>query len=348
VTLNSPQGVDAGELSDVITAYRIERAGQLTGALADLTGMDDLGGTSRAGGVRFEIEYALLHHCVLAVRQSLADGLRDQALRLATEWVHGHRPDSTTRHAVGEFMTSWFDQLDGDHDDAPETSRLVRPEDIATMDNRTASWLADTLTAIAECGYQDVVRSGVGVLVLMREQGLDQANRSWTSRLTPCTVYTDFGRVAAIFGAEIVHEATHSWLNDCLASLDIELPDGDVYFSPWKQRKRSAFGFLHATLAFSRVVNYLKAVLDRDLVDGDHHLRQYCLARLGAEGQRLTSTGDEVAAALDLLTDARLRAVFDAELDRTGLFGLRFRRNAASAAATTQGTAPAPPGEGAR
>jgi hypothetical protein len=332
-------------LTESIAAFRAARAESLRTALGNLAGPTLPSGTalpsgasgtalpsgaSGAAGHRPEIEYALIHHCVLGVKKHLDHGDRTSALAVARAWLEGTAP-ATMQLPPGELMVCLFDKLrdgdgaNGDGDGARgETVRLVSPQDGTVLDPARRALVADALTAICSCGYRDVLVTGAGVLVMMQPRGLDQANRSWTSKLVPCTLYTDYGTVGALFGAEVLHEATHSWLNDCFSALGVELPPEARYFSPWKQQPRPAFGFLHATLAFSRVFNYLRAALYKGLLGDGRGLRDYCQARIAAEGQRLASTGDDIARALELIPDDRLRNVFGTELARTRLFGSRF------------------------
>lgn len=109
-----------------------------------------------------------------------------------------------------------------------------------------------------EAGFGNLLLNGCAVVVLLRPRRLEEVTSSWTTSALPCTVFCDYHMDPALLGADVVHETTHNLLNDILRAREVEFPDEERYFSPWKSRLRPAFGFLHSVVAFSIVVQYLR------------------------------------------------------------------------------------------
>jgi HEXXH motif-containing protein len=172
-------------------------------------------------------------------------------------------------------------------------------------------WVGPAAAATSRCGYGWLTGRALAIVVALHARRLNEATSSWTVSTLPCTVYTDHYPVPALMGKDLVHEAAHSWLNDCLAATRDELAGPAEFWSPWKQRNRTPFGMVHSGFAFSCVVNFLTRLA---AVTTDPVLAGYCEQRVPAERGRLTEARRGIEGALGRTRDGRVRAMVAAEL----------------------------------
>jgi hypothetical protein len=303
-------------LEDAVEARRRDRAAQIAGALERLAGRP----LRLRSDLRPEVAYALLHHTVVDLKAAAEAGDRERPGRIIAFWESGEPLDCVVPSPLGGVAVAGHGDARAIDRGTPDARLwaldLAEPRPLPA-DRRAL--VAEALAAIAGCGCEDVVRRGMGALLLLEPRTFDEANRSWSTPLLPCTVHADYYLVPAFLGAELVHESAHNWLNDCLGALDLTLPPDELYYSPWKGRRRSAFGVLHAALAFASVHAYLSALLERGLLDDEGSVR-FCRARIALEGGRLAEAGPEFDAALRQVPDRELLGVLVTALERTGVY----------------------------
>lgn len=304
-------------LEDAVEARRRARADQIAGALGRLAGRP----LRPRSDLRPEVAYALLHHTIVDLKAAAEAGDRERPARVLAFWESDEPLSSVVPSPLGGVAVAGHRDARTIDTGTPDAQLwaldLADPRPLP--DDRRAL-VADALAAIAACGCDGVVRRGMGALLLLEPRTFEEANRSWSTPLLPCTVHADYYLVPAFLGAELVHESAHNWLNDCLGALDVTLPPDELYFSPWKGRRRSAFGILHAALAFASVHAYLSALLASGLLDGDASSVRFCRARIALEAGKLEEAGPEFDAALRQVPDRELLGVFVNALERTGLY----------------------------
>ncbi|MFD5030020.1 HEXXH motif-containing putative peptide modification protein [Streptomyces sp. NPDC058405] len=113
----------------------------------------------------------------------------------------------------------------------------------------------------------------------------------------------DYTDEPAVFARDLIHEASHNWLNDALTATNCELSEEAVFYSPWRQTKRPAFGFLHACWAFPLTMIYTARVLPQTSGAVHHFLTAY----LDQQRVLLAATTDDHPQALALIADPELR-----------------------------------------
>ncbi|WP_131770256.1 aKG-HExxH-type peptide beta-hydroxylase [Candidatus Protofrankia californiensis] len=134
----------------------------------------------------------------------------------------------------------------------PRTS--VAPDDLAAL-------ASSAFTHTADAGLGSLISAHAAVVCLTGHRRPYQVLRNFSITRLPATVFTDHIGDSRVLGRELVHEAAHNWLNDALTALQITIPDEQVFFSPWRDTERPAFGFLHACFAFPLSMVYAARIL---------------------------------------------------------------------------------------
>ncbi|MFF0087090.1 HEXXH motif-containing putative peptide modification protein [Streptomyces canus] len=163
--------------------------------------------------------------------------------------------------------------------------------------------VAKAVSILALLGYGTVIDEGAAIVVLLKKRQLGQETSSWATAAFPATVYLDWYDHPEFLAKDLLHEASHAWLNDALEARQINLPEEALFYSPWKKRDRPAYGMIHSVFAFSRVTNCLTRLRDHTT---DPAVRTYCDIRVHEERLRLAEARSAALAALSVLPDAQL------------------------------------------
>jgi HEXXH motif-containing protein len=155
-----------------------------------------------------------------------------------------------------------------------------------------------------------------GVLVVLEDRRIHEKIESYSLLGFPGTIFTDWSGSAIRFGESILHEATHSWLNEIVVALDEHWPEEPTWYSPWRGIARPVFGILHAALSFSMCAQFWHRALEWPELS--EYERPYCDVRLSCEVNNLRS--------IKQAFEQTLRHVRSTELE------LRLRREYAAAA----------------
>ena len=98
----------------------------------------------------------------------------------------------------------------------------------------------------------------------------------YTDKHVSCTAANYYGSILVSFGNEyllaeaIVHEYSHNLLNMIIANGDMfegEVPNEEIYYSPWRNDPRHISGLLHAVFVFNNVGKLLDKILKTSLND---------------------------------------------------------------------------------
>jgi HEXXH motif-containing protein len=177
--------------------------------------------------------------------------------------------------------------------------------------------------AVVEAAYADGDRMGFGALMrthavvvcLLTRREVGDVLNSWSITRLPGTIFTDHVGESSVLGRDLVHEASHSWLNDVLVAFDIKLSEEVTFYSPWKDTQRPAFGFIHACWAFPLTMLYTDAILPNVSPPVAAYLNRY----LTKQREMLPRTEGDHERALELITvddlRDRLRRVYRAALE---------------------------------
>lgn len=185
-------------------------------------------------------------------------------------------------------------------------TRTISPQAIrdgASEEGRRATH--DAVDLLHRYGFGPLIDRGLGVVVLLHRREVGEATSSWATTVLPATIYTDWYPDPSLLAKDLVHETTHTWLNDALDARAVQLPTDEIYWSPWKQRNRPAYGMVHSIAAFSQVVQFLAAAVQDQ---PNSVVATYGAARLRQEGGRLLEAHEAATAALDRLPDEEIRA----------------------------------------
>jgi 8-oxo-dGTP pyrophosphatase MutT (NUDIX family) len=252
---------------------------------------------------------AILHHAfykaVLAAESADLELAHD-----ALDLLSSHH-DVDDPHAI---VQSAFCDLPKYHDyESPPY--LINPRALA---NSCSPKVKNVFTAavrlISDLNMDQTVTGAFGLVVLLKEkQDLDPSD-SYTLSGLPGTVYID--TVPSIFrmGEIVLHEASHNWLNDALASFGVQFPKDKQWWSPWRHRPRPTFGILQGCFVFSRLLQYFaKGLGCASLSLSD---TAYARKRLAVEHAILQQHQEMFKEVIDLLPQSDLHDLCAEELNR--------------------------------
>lgn len=128
----------------------------------------------------------------------------------------------------------------------PEESALLG-EAVQVLDS------VDVLTSIEQ---------SVGIVIVLGLVKPGAPVATWATGRLPYAVHLHLMPRAELIARDLIHEATHTHLNDWLGSRDVRLDSSTPRFwSPWKDSERPLFGFVHSIVAFSVVTTFLNGVM---------------------------------------------------------------------------------------
>jgi len=256
-----------------------------------------------------QLEYALLHHTLYECRRATRDGDRARARAALAVWEQDENawaPAVPT--AAGLFLMADRASCRRSDDDRflSPIYAFVHPSADVTP-HLPWDLLRQGLEHVLTAGLGDIPAESLAVVVLLNWRPPTGTTHSYSVAALPGTVFADWTDEAVRWGEILLHESSHSWLNECLRALDIRLPSQPTWFSEWKQAVRPAYGVLHAAFAFSLMVRYF-GHFARASPPGSRCAR-YCAARLGTEHRVLARMEADVREAAAFVSDDRLRSV---------------------------------------
>ncbi|MCT9007404.1 aKG-HExxH-type peptide beta-hydroxylase [Streptomyces rhizosphaerihabitans] len=249
------------DLTARLVARRSERARTILATLRRLapgTDLGDLDGTPDA------FDHAVLHHAFQQAQIAARTRDADRARRAVELWQNRAALRAEAVHtAVGPVMVVRAADCEAVDDDRLGSQMYLlgaSPERDAAERERIARTLNAAVDAALAVG-SEVLRSSTAVVIWTEAVPLGATCRSYTFDFLPGTVVLNWTDEPLRLGETLVHEATHSWLNESLESEGVAFEDGgDLFHSPWKNEDRPVFGIVHAALAFANVIQYLSRI----------------------------------------------------------------------------------------
>ncbi|WUI00399.1 HEXXH motif-containing putative peptide modification protein [Spirillospora sp. NBC_00431] len=265
-------------------------------------------------GVR---EYAVAHHAKAVLREG-AENRDASVMGRAIDMWRTVTADTAPRADADIITASSENAIPLKHVPADMPVWAIGEGHLKGADDGLTAWVRPAVTAARNAGYSWLVDNALAIVVSLHPRQLNEATSSWTVGPLPCTVYTDYYAFGELMGKDLVHEAAHSWLNDCLAVTGDTLDGPAEFWSPWRQRYRTPFGIVHSAFAFACVVNYLSWLREHS---DDARVAAYCAQRIADEQDRLTQTLPGITRSLEVVRDERVRQMVQAELE-TALAGV--------------------------
>ncbi|MEU1476119.1 HEXXH motif-containing putative peptide modification protein [Streptomyces sp. NPDC005760] len=184
-----------------------------------------------------------------------------------------------------------------------ETPYYVLGPDTTAAPTALRELVATACATGARSGFASLLADHAVVICLLQRKRLGDTLDSWTITRLPGTIFCDHVGDPVVLARDLIHEAGHNWLNDALTATACKISDEARFHSPWKKTMRPAFGFLHACWAFPLTMIYTARVLEETAGD----LHRFLATYLGQQRELLSTTADDHAGALSLVSDTGLR-----------------------------------------
>ncbi|MFI0960789.1 aKG-HExxH-type peptide beta-hydroxylase [Streptomyces sp. NPDC021080] len=294
------------DLTARLVTRRAERAHTILASLGRLVPGTDLGGLDDTLDA---FDNAVLHHAFQQAQIAARTRDADRARRAVRLWQNraALRAEAVPT-AVGPVMVVRAADCEAVDDDRLGSQMYLlgsSPEQDAAERERVARTLNEAVDAALAVG-SEVLRSSTAVVIWTEAVPLGATCRSYTFDFLPGTVVLNWTDEPLRLGETLVHEATHSWLNESLESEGVVFEDGGPLFhSPWKNEDRPVFGIVHAALAFANVIQYLARI--QPASDDDSRLAAVLRRRLAVETESLETGHASALACFDQVHSERLR-----------------------------------------
>lgn len=303
---SAPHSLGAPELGDRVAAHREQRAGRALRALDALSG-------SHVGRPRptSALDHALLQHVLERCSAAARSGDGAEARAALALWAGREelpRLAGSPTAEDGVLAVTAEHAVTHHHAGVDDPAHCVTAEAVVGAEHTGRQTFRLSLAegwALAErAGFGPLLTAACGVAVRTGEQAPGLLPRSYTLSFLPATVFMEQPQDARTTGEVLVHESSHSWLNECLAAENAVLPTEPWVHSPWRGVPRPPHGILHAVFAFSNVVLYL-AALQRGPGGADADRSE----RLAAERRILTTHRRDIDTVLALVPSPAVRAL---------------------------------------
>lgn len=159
--------------------------------------------------------------------------------------------------------------------------------------------LGRAVEVLERTGTLSCFTDSVGIVAVLGVVAPGAPVATWATGGLPYVVHLHLMPRPELVARDLIHEATHTYLNDWLGSRDVRLdPVTPRFWSPWKDTNRPLFGFVHSIMAFSVVTAFLSSVAGGKSSDLSW-LRPF----RDAERDRLRSCAESVASAVSMLPE---------------------------------------------
>jgi hypothetical protein len=251
-----------------------------------------------------KLGFVAAHHAVHAARHAAARQDADAA-RAALALLDGIPPTAHT--SIGDLVVV----DDAACVDGPGGERCLvdpsrAPSDVSVEDVRAA------IDAVVDVGLGECLRQELGVVVVLRRVAAPATTHAFSVATLPGTVFLEWPQLAARAGELLLHECGHSWLNETLALAHEDLHGDELWYSPWKRCRRSAFGIVHAVISFSLLVEYFARLAAQFR---DPFVVDFARQRYAAERERLTIVRPAAHECIDQIHHDGLRGLLRAMLE---------------------------------
>lgn len=261
-------------------------------------------------------EYALLHHTLYGVRRAAEDRDEAAATRALAVWDTALPEAAAILDTdVGPVVVMSAERCDR-HDDENFLSPVLiaSPAALRTAPPQPCPWFADAVRHVVAAGLGDSLEQALTCVVMLERRARAGTTNCYSVTALPTTVFADWTADALRFGEMLLHEASHSWLNEGLRAFGEDLPTDRTWFSLWKGEQRPCFGIIHAAYAFGQLTRYFRHFVGND-PGGDDGLRQYCVVRYESETANLRRMRPAIEEALGLVRSAEIRSLVSSTLD---------------------------------
>ena len=191
---------------------------------------------------------------------------------------------------------------------------LATEKSIKDACNLPISDWKNALSLLTSLNCMATVDGCLGIVVILGAKNLLEPTNSYTLSGVPGTVYCEQVDSRVRIAETLLHEATHTWLNYAFTALQPNGFSDQLYWSPWRQKKRPTYGILQATFVFSLLCQFFDRYIASSNVDPIG--KAYAESRLRVESQVLRDNAFMLKMALEEVEDVALRALLSEDLNR--------------------------------
>jgi HEXXH motif-containing protein len=310
----TPLGTLEAELTRAVVERRPEREQRILSSLSCLAPDAELDDVT-AGWDAFD--HALLHHAFQQTQVAMRTRDAERARRAIRLWQgRGRLREQAIPTAVGPVLVVDAEQCAAVDDERLGSQMYLLDTELPDMPAAERDRIARTLNTAVDTALavgSDVLRSSTAIVIRTAVCELEETSRSYTFDFLPGTVVLSWTEEPLRLGETLVHEATHSWLNESLSGEGVVFPDGPRFHSPWRNEERPLFGIVHAALAFAKVIQYLSRI--QLAPDDPSTLAAVLRQRLADERESLAIGYEAAVRSFAFVTSDRLRTYLRAAVE---------------------------------
>ena len=262
-----------------------------------------------------KLEFALLHHTLYEAQQaSVAEDEARVELALRAWEAFPEPPSIVLDMSLGAVLVVDSQNCQSTEDDRfDSTPYTINEPTLQSVSEVPREFVYASIEHVTRSNVASYLEAELGVIVILKKLPVGSVTTGYSLTGFPGTVFTDWTENSVRLGESLLHESTHSWLNECISLFGEDLSTEETWYSPWKKCMRPAFGIIHASLAFSVLVQYFQYVLETEQLSDA--LRDYCRARFVGESMRLRDAAPVIRESMEYISCQPLRSVIGWELE---------------------------------
>ncbi|WP_052497743.1 MULTISPECIES: HEXXH motif-containing putative peptide modification protein [unclassified Bacillus (in: firmicutes)] len=256
------------------------------------------------------LKYSLIYHTIYNLQLSLKQGHTEEVQNVLDLWKCNNFLKRSVKDKSNEkdfLVVDAATCVVDENSNLLSKAYIVNKEALCSTLPIKNSLIESALELISSSGNSHYLEAGLNILILINEKQLLDTTNSYSIKLLPGTVFTDWTNHDFRLAEAILHESVHNWLNECLDMYGEDLSSSKMWFSPWKNEDRPAFGIVHACMAFSVLSRYFAKLIDDSNISD--LARNYAKVRLETEVKNLYDHKEDIYECISLIREDTLRDI---------------------------------------
>ena len=151
-------------------------------------------------------------------------------------------------------------------------------------------------------------------IICLEYQVFPKTNQSYTIQDIFQTIYLDVYEHPLLTAESIVHEMAHLTLNQHCYVNSLVFDNEKTFYSPWKEKHRPLFSFLHSLVAFFQVVDFLLEV--KPLFKNDKVAEDYLNMKIPFELKNINSIIVSAQETAHFINDPFLKGFLENQIEK--------------------------------